>query len=153
MRKKNAFLAAAVIGALPLLMLLQQRLMPRNNPAAPPHLMLRQDQKLLWATEDGLIYNRFYARNVAYAAGFYAARGEHVKAQKWFQLGAAEFRYPSVMLLYGDYHLYSRKYRAARRWYELARSHALQDRQAQFLHVLTKRIDLLDSLEKKGAKK
>ena len=110
MRKKNAFLAAAVIGALPLLMLMQQRLMPRNNPAAPPHLMLRQDQKLLWATEDGLIYNRFYARNVAYAAGFYAARGEHVKAQKWFQLGAAEFRYPSVMLLYGDYHLYSRKY-------------------------------------------
>ena len=153
MRKKNAFLAAAVICALPLLMLMQQRLMPRSTPKRPFVPIWQKNAKLLLATEDGRVYNRANATHIAYAAAVYAAQGKHNTAQKWFLLGAAEFRYPSVMLFYGDYHFYHKRYRAARHWYDLAKYYANHDRQGGFLRFIKQRTDVLDALEKKKVKK
>ena len=153
MRTVNTWFAAAVICAIPVLMLLQQRLMPRSTPKVPPHLVRKIDYKLVLATEDGRVFNRANAKHIAYAAAVYAAQGKHDIAQKWFLLGAAEFRYPSVMLFYGDYHFYHKRYHAARHWYALAKYHAQHDRQGQFLRFLKERTDVLDALEKQKVKK
>ncbi|MBO5791374.1 MAG: hypothetical protein J6S54_02755 [Lentisphaeria bacterium] len=153
MRKKNTILAAGIILVIPVLMLMQQFLMPRSTPKKPAHLIRKMDHKLLLATEDGRVYNRANATHIAYAAAVYAAQGKHNTAQKWFLLGAAEFRYPSVMLFYGDYHFYHKRYRAARHWYNLSRYYALHDRQMHFLRVIKERTDVLDALEKKQVKK
>ena len=98
MRKKNLITACLVIGAFPALLLLQQFLMPRKSPAEPRHLIRKFDGKLLLATEEGLEYNRNNAAHIAYAAAIYASQGRHRTAEKWLQLGAGEFRYPSIML-------------------------------------------------------
>lgn len=153
MRNKYTFFAAAVICAIPVLMLLQQFLLPRSTPGTPQHLIRKIDYKLMLATEDGRVFNRANAKHIAYAAAVYAAQGKHNTAQKWFLLGAAEFRYPSVMLFYGDYHFYHKRYRAARHWYDLAKYYAQHDRQGQFLRFIKERTDALDSLEKQKVKK
>ena len=153
MRTVNTWFAAAVICAIPVLMLLQQHLMPRSSPEKPLHLQRKMDHKLVLATEEGRVFNRSNAKHIAYAAAVYAAQGKHNTAQKWFLLGAAEFRYPSVMLFYGDYHFSHKRYQAARHWYDLAKYHAQRDRQGQFLRFINERTDALDSLEKQKVKK
>lgn len=153
MRKYNTLLALAVIAAVPGLMLLQQFLMPRKKPAPPRHWIRQLDSKLLCATEDGFVYDRARAKHIAYAVSVYAAQGRHQTAKKWFQLGAAEFKYPSIMLFYGDYLFYHKQFRQARRWYELAAFYALKDRQKGFYSFVRQRITVLENHEKRSKQK
>lgn len=149
MRKYNTVLALAVIGAVPGLMLLQQFLMPRNTPAPPKHLMRKLDHRLILATEDGFICSRAHARHIAYAASVYAAKGEHRRAELWLQLGAAEFKYPSIMNFYGDYLFSRRRFKECRFWFLMAEKQALKDRQKTFADHVRKKIDVLDGMERR----
>ena len=147
MKKNNLYIALGTLAALPLLMMLQQFLMPRKSPR-PPRPLRVYDHKLRIATEEGLIYGRKRAQNIAYAAAVYASRGQHRAAENWLRLGAAEFRQPSLMKFYGDY-LFSRKrYVEARRWYLLAEKYALADKQARFAAFVRKKITILEKILK-----
>ena len=154
MKKHNFYIALGTLAALPLLMMLQQFLMPRQTPR-PPRPLRIYDHKLRIATEEGLIYGRESAQSIAYAAAVYASRGQHRAAENWLRLGAAEFRYPSLMQFYGDY-LFSRKrYVEARRWYLLAEKYALADKQAFFADFVRKKITILEKIlkESKGKRR
>jgi hypothetical protein len=149
MKKHNFYIALGTIAVLPLLMMMQQFLMPRQTPRSPRPLRI-YDGKLRIATEDGLEFGRDKAKNIAYAASVYAARGQHRSAENWLRLGAAEFRQPSIMQFYGDY-LFSRKrYVEARRWYLLAEKCALTDRQKFFADYVRKKINILDNMLKQS---
>ena len=150
MRKKNLITACLVIGAFPALVLLQQFLMPRKSPAEPRHLIRKFDGKLLLATEEGLEYNRNNAAHIAYAAAIYASQGRHRTAEKWLQLGAGEFRYPSIMLFYGDYLFDRKRLHEAKRWYHLALYCAMSSGQKQFCDFVRKRIETLEKMTGKG---
>ena len=144
MRKKQALIALAALIAVPALLLAQQLLFPRHTPQPPRHLEWKCDLKLMTATEAGLVYNRTCAKHIAYAAAVYASKGEHKTAQNWFRLGAAEFRYPSVMLFYGDYLVYHKREREALRWYKLALFCARQERVKDFAVFVRMRIRELE---------
>lgn len=145
MKKNNFYIALGVLAAVPLLLLLQQFLMPRQTPR-PPRPLRSFDGKMLVATEEGLEYNRARAKNIAYAAAVYAARGKHKTAENWLRLGAAEFRYPSMMQFYGDYLFSQKRYMEARRWYLLAEKYALADKQAFFAGFVRKKITVVDGI-------
>ncbi|MBE6384898.1 MAG: hypothetical protein E7048_04435 [Lentisphaerae bacterium] len=153
MRKVNTFTALGIIVCLPLLMLLQQFLMPRSFSGKRWKLPDSVDMKLVAATEEGLVFNRARAKHIAYAAAVYAAQGKHDIAQKWFLLGSAEFRYPSVMVFYGDYLAWHRRFQEARHWYKLAAFFAEQDKQLVFLQILRKKMAYLEAEERKAVRK
>lgn len=150
MRKHNTVIAVSVIAAIPLLLLLQQFLMPRTVPQPPRHLERKLDHRLLLATEEGFVYSRSSARHIAYAAAVYAAQGKHRQAELWLRLGAAEFQYPSVMHFYGDYLFSRRRYLECRRWYLMAEKQAVRDLQSSFAALVRKKIDILDDLKRRG---
>lgn len=153
MRKKNTVIACAGILLLPLLVLLQQMLFPRTSPPVPGDGILKIDYLLLKATEEGLVYNRDHARHVAYAAAAYASKGKHATAEKWFKLGAEEFKYPSIMVYYGDYLTGQRRFKEARFWYGTAESFARRDGKKGFLFILHKKVEMLNAVEKGALKK
>jgi hypothetical protein len=153
MKKANTVIALAAILILALLMLLQQFLMPRTFSGKRWNLSRVMDMKLAEATEFGMIYYRNHAQHIAYAAAAYATAGKHSTAQKWFYKGAAEYRFPSVMVFFGDYLTYHRRFREARHWYRLALSYAMRDRQQRFMFILRKKMELLDAAEAKAVKK
>ena len=150
MRKKNIIIACCLIAAIPLLLVLQQRLMPRTSPPEPRHLLPRINMKLLQATEKGLECHKNNAAHVAYAAAIYASQGKHATAEKWLLLGAREFRYPSIMLFYGDYLVDRKRLHHAGRWYRLALQYGKQDGQKQFCDFVSKRLEILDKMTGKG---
>lgn len=139
---------AAVIG-IPALLLLQQALMPKGRPPVPKHLERNLNYRLLAATEAGLEYSLGKAPHPAYAAATYFALGRHRRAEAWFRLGAAEFRYPSLMQFYGDFLVWHGRYKEARRWYLLALSRGRSARQANFVAFIEKKLRRLDALERK----
>lgn len=145
MKKNNFYIALGALAAVPLLLLLQQFLMPRKAPR-PPRPLRIYDRKLRIATEEGLEYGRDRAKNIAYAAAVYAARGKHKTAENWLRQGAAEFRYPSVMQFYGDYLFSQKRFMEARRWYLLAEKYALADKQAFFAGFVRKKITVVDGI-------
>ena len=136
-----------------LLMLAQQLFMPRSFCGNPTNMMQKVDERVLTATEVGLVNRREHGAHIAYAAAFYASRGEHIRAQKWIQLGAGVFRLPSMMVFYGDYLTHHRRYKAARHWYNLAESCAWRDGQKNFILLLRKKIGILNASEKRELKK
>ena len=139
---------AAVIG-IPALLLLQQALMPEGKPPVPKHLERNLNYRLLAASEAGLEYSPGKAQHTAYAAATYFALKRHRKAESWFKLGAAEFRYPSLMHFYGDFLVWHGRYKEARRWYLLALARGRSARQARFVAFVEKKLRHLDALEKK----
>ena len=149
MKKHNLYIALGTLLSLPLLLLLQQFLMPRQTPR-PPRPLRFYDVKLQIATEQGLEYGRTRARHIAYAAAVYASRGQHRTAENWLRLGAAEFRYPSMMQYYGDYLFSQKRYIESRRWYLLAENYALADRQSFFANLVRKKINVLENILKQS---
>ena len=139
---------AAVIG-IPALLLLQQALMPKGKPAIPEHLERDLNYRLLAATEAGLEYSMGKAQHTAYAAATYFALKRHRRAEGWFRLGAAEFRYPSLMHFYGDFLVWHGRYKEARRWYLLALARGRSARQTRFVTFVENKLRRLDALEKK----
>jgi hypothetical protein len=145
MKKNNLYIALGTLAALPLLMMLQQFLMPRQTPR-PPRPLRSFDGKMLIATEEGLTGGHDRAKHIAYAAAVHASRGKHKTAENWLRLGAAEFRYPSMMQFYGDYLFSQKRYIEARRWYLLAEKYALADKQAFFADFVRKKITTVDGI-------
>ena len=139
---------AAVIG-IPALLLLQQFLMPKGKPPVPEHLERELNYRLLAATETGLEYSMGKAQHTAYAAATYFALKRHRRAEGWFRLGAAEFRYPSLMHFYGDFLVWHGRYKEARRWYLLALARGRSARQTRFAAFVENKLRRLDALEKK----
>ena len=139
---------AAVIG-IPVLLLLQQALMPKDKPPIPEHLERDLNYRLLAATEAGLEYSMGKAQHTTYAAATYFALKRHRRAEGWFRLGAAEFRYPSLMHFYGDFLVWHGRYKEARRWYLLALARGRSARQTRFAAFVEKKLRRLDALEKK----
>lgn len=138
---------AAVIG-IPVLLLLQQALMPKEKPPIPEHLERALNYRLLAATEAGLEYSMGKAQHTAYAAATYFALKLHRRAEGWFRLGAAEFRYPSLMHFYGDFLVWHGRYKEARRWYLLALACGRSARQPHFAAFVEGKLRRLDALEK-----
>ena len=153
MRKKQTLVALAALIAVPVLWLAQHFLLPRTSPQLPRHPVWRSDPKLMTATEEGLRYSRDGARHIDFAAAVYASRGEHRTAQNWFRLGAAEFRYPSVMLFYGDYLVYHKRAHEALRWYKLALFCARQGGVKDFAAFVRMRIRELEKRMAQEVKK
>ena len=139
---------AAVIG-IPALLLLQQFLMPKGSPPVPKHLELKLNFRLLTASETGLEYDLGKAQHTAYAAATYFALKRPRRAESWFRLGAAEFRYPSLMHFYGDFLVWHGRYKEARRWYLLALARGRSARQTRFAAFVENKLRRLDALEKK----
>ena len=139
---------AAVIG-IPALLLLQQALMPEGKPPVPKHLERNLNYRLLAASETGLEYGLGKAQHTAYAAATYFALKRPRRAESWFRLGAAEFRYPSLMHFYGDFLVWHGRYKEARRWYLLALARGRSARQTRFAAFVENKLRRLDALEKK----
>ena len=93
MKKNNFYIALGALAAVPLLLLLQQFLMPRQTPR-PPRPLRIYDGKLRIATEEGLEYGRTRAKHIAYAAAVYAAR----ESTKRLKTGSVWGRRNSVIL-------------------------------------------------------
>ena len=59
-------------------------------------------------------------------------------------LGAAEFRYPGIMILYGDFPVRSGRTKEARRWYKLAMVQAAADGEKELAPHIADRLKRLD---------
>lgn len=153
MKKSNFLIPLTVLFLLPVMMLLQQKMMPAVSPKVTSSPWKKVDFLLMRATEGGLVYHRNHAQHVAYAAGVYAAWGKLETAEKWFKLGAEKFQYPSVMVYYGDHLTQHHRFAEARYWYNRAEAHAVKDRQKGFLFILRKKVELLNAAEKGAVKK
>ncbi len=148
-RSVNICIGFAAVVGIPALLLLQQALMPKGRPPVPRHLERNLNYRLLAATETGLVYGLGKTQHTAYAAATYFALKRHRKAESWFRLGAAEFRYPSLMQFYGDFLVWHGRYKEARRWYLLARACGRSARQTNFVAFVEKKLRRLDTLERK----
>lgn len=150
MRKKNAFLAAAVIGALPLLMLLQQFLMPREKSVLPPHMLPQYDDLYLRASENALKYGEKRAAVVAQAAIISLKAGKLQQAENWCKLGALEYKHPSIMVLYADFLAGQKRFDESERWLKLAVQNARGAGKKDFLRIVEPK---LRALQKQRGKK
>lgn len=152
-RTKNTCIAVGAAVFIPAVMLLQQFLLPRGKEPVPRHLEWRIDGKLMLATEDGLKQGRKYAWHVANAAAGYITQRRYRTAEAWLKWGAAEQRFPSIMLFYGDYLVSVKRYREALRWYRLAEKQAAADGQLAFAKIVRGRIGgLAAAMKRKGGK-
>lgn len=119
MKYKNTCTALGAVILTPLLLLLQQWVAGKL-PRSPQPPVKTPDFALMASTEEGLEYHPGKAHHVARAANIYLLRGEFQKAENWLKLGAGEFRYPSLMLLYGSFLIRQKRLSEARRWLNLA---------------------------------
>ena len=145
MKKVNILIACGVMAAIPLLMLLQQFLMPRGKSVVPPHMKPRHDAMLYSATENALLHGQERAAVVALAAGLYMRKGDLAEAEKWCRLGALEYRHPSIMVFYGDFLAGRKRHKEALRWYKLALRSAKENGAAPFAGLVEGKIRLLTS--------
>ena len=153
MKKSNLYISAGAIVLLFLLMVTQQLLMPRTVKGKPKSPIQKADLRIMTASEAGLTYRPNHSPHIVYTALFHASRNQHEKAQKWFQLGAGEFRLPAVMVFYGDYLVCLRRYNAARHWYDLAEFYARQRGEKNILPAVRSKRAFLDASEKRELKK
>ena len=119
MKKQNTVIALGTLIFIPLLMLFQQWAAGRMEKSSPP-AGKKWDFRLMASSEEGLEYHPAKAHHTARTAGIWFSRGEFKKAEKWMKLGAAEYRYPSLMLLYGSFLIQQKRLTEARRWITLA---------------------------------
>ena len=147
MKKENIAAALAAVAGIPVLLLIQQWLIGSMEPPPLRHNpIFRANEKLMAHTESGLKYSPRKAHHTASAAAGYMRAGELQKAENWLKLGASVYRYPSMMLFYGDYLVQFRRYREAARWYSLAADHGRKAGQHAFAAAAVQRIKKLRSI-------
>jgi len=138
---KRFYLTAlgAVIG-IPLLMIGQQILLPREKqPAVPlPECRRDFDHPLMLATDR--IMDARQPKAVYFASVRWLWHNDPVSAECWMRYGAAECRYPSIMLLYADFCRQRSRYTEARRWLRLAGYYGRSANAAGFCKVVEQRL-------------
>lgn len=139
-KKRSALIALAVIVFIPVLMLLQQYLFPREKAVVPPHMKVRYDDRYLRATENALFYGEKRAAVVAQASILCMRSGDMAGAEKWCRLGAYEYRHPSLMVLYGDLLCRTGRFNEGCRWFSLALYYARKNGKKEFCRLVEKKL-------------